>query len=116
MHRVMAIVLLLAGLATGSCWGSGSEPNRPAVRAAPDPNTLDGVLQTLQDKAAALKSYQVNVDYIFKQPLLESQQRRKGVLYYAKFDDKSYLRIDFRYGPGGKGGAGRPAGPGLSFR
>jgi outer membrane lipoprotein-sorting protein len=66
------------------------------------------VLQNLQDKAVALQSYQVDMDYVFKQPVLESQQRRTGVLYYAKSDEKeapsatsgvrkstSNLRIDF---------------------
>ncbi len=54
------------------------------------------MLKNLQDKAAELKTYQVNMDYVFKQPVLESQQRRTGVLYYAKSDKKSNLRIDFR--------------------
>jgi outer membrane lipoprotein-sorting protein len=61
----------------------------------PDPNAVDAVLDKLAARAADLKSYQCKVDYLFKQVLLESQSRRKGALYYARFDDHSYLRIDF---------------------
>jgi outer membrane lipoprotein-sorting protein len=97
------VAALAVALAAG-CLGS-ADANVPASTpaAAPppatdpnDPNALDRVLQDLQDKAAGLKSYQVNMDYVFKQPLLESQQRRTGVLYYAKLDGRSSLRIDFQ--------------------
>jgi outer membrane lipoprotein-sorting protein len=67
---------------------------------------VDKILNSLQDKAVELKSYQVNMDYVFRQPVLDSRQRRTGVLYYAKSDEKapakatsrpkSNLRIDFR--------------------
>lgn len=63
---------------------------------AQDVNEVDVVLRSLQQKAAELKSYQARVDYLVRQPLLESQQRRKGALYYRKFDTKSKLRIDFQ--------------------
>jgi outer membrane lipoprotein-sorting protein len=38
----------------------------------------------------------VQVEYLFKQPLLESETLRKGVLYYLKFDGKSKLRVNFQ--------------------
>ncbi len=60
-----------------------------------DPNTVRAALDRLGERAANLQSYQCKVDYLFKQILLESQSRRKGVLYYAKLDSRSYLRIDF---------------------
>jgi hypothetical protein len=97
MHKsAIRITVLLVGLATGLSWGADATSAGPARQTASEPNALDQVLQSLQDRAAKLKTYQVNMDYIFKQPLLESQQRRTGVLYYAKLDNRSSLRIDFQ--------------------
>jgi outer membrane lipoprotein-sorting protein len=90
-------------------YGQSCQPGSPASQVAQEParepaNTpanapsspVDTVLEGLQKKAAELKSYECNVDYVVRQPLLESQTRRTGVLYYARFDQRSYLRIDFR--------------------
>ena len=96
MYRLV-IIAALGSAWRPACPGARQAPAAgPAPQTASDPNALDQVLKNLQDKAAELKSYQVNMDYLFKQPLLESQQRRTGVLYYAKFDKRSDLRIDFR--------------------
>ena len=95
MHRSATIAVLSVVLAAGLACGAAAPPAPTAPVAASDPNALDKVLQNLEAKATELKSYQVNMDYIFKQPLLESQQRRTGVLYYARFDKESFLRIDF---------------------
>ncbi len=96
-RSVLWITGLLVALTTG--WSRGASapapPAGPVRQAVSEPNALDKVLQSLQDRAAELKTYRVNMDYVFKQPLLESQQRRTGVLYYAKFDKRSSLRIDF---------------------
>jgi outer membrane lipoprotein-sorting protein len=97
MYRELIVTGCLLGLlgATGSA-ARAAEPNAPAAQVkTQDANELDAVLAHLQEKATALKSYQARVDYVFKQPLLESQQRRQGTLQYARFDDHSYLRIDF---------------------
>jgi outer membrane lipoprotein-sorting protein len=59
-------------------------------------NAVESVLERLQKTAADLRSYRCKLDYVFEQPLLESQTRQKGMLYYAVFDERSYLRIDFR--------------------
>jgi outer membrane lipoprotein-sorting protein len=96
MYRLAMIITIGIGLAAGLSWSAQAPPAGPSQPTAPEPNALDTVLKNLQDKTAELKSYQVNMDYVFKQPLLESQQRRTGVLYYAKSDKKSDLRIDFR--------------------
>ncbi len=92
------ITVLFVGLSTGRAWGASavSTPAGTGHQTVSEPNALDKVLQSLQDRAAQLKSYQVNIDYVFKQPLLESQQRRTGVLSYARFDKRSSLRIDFQ--------------------
>jgi len=60
-----------------------------------EPNSVQAVLDRLEQRATNLNFYQCTLDYIFKQPLLESQTRRRGVLYYAKIEKRSYLRIDF---------------------
>lgn len=70
----------------GGCCGASAEPADPAK----------AVLKKLQDKAAGLNTYACRLDYTVRQPLLESQQRRKGTLRYAKLDGQAYLRIDFR--------------------
>ncbi len=95
MCRSATIAVLFVALVAGLSWGADANSTRPPHPTASDPNALDKVLKNLEDKATELRSYQVNMDYVFKQPLLESQQRRTGVLYYAKFDKESFLRIDF---------------------
>jgi outer membrane lipoprotein-sorting protein len=95
-RTIVAAILLGALLATGyACSQSASVPAEANQTQNADPNTLRRVLERLQTQATDLQSYQCKIDYLFKQVLLESQSRRKGVLYYAKFDDRSYLRIDF---------------------
>lgn len=96
MYRLVLMAALALGLAASLSRGAQAPAVGSAPQTAAEPNALDRVLKNLQDKAVALKSYQVNMDYLFKQPLLESQQRRTGVLYYAKSDKRSDLRIDFR--------------------
>lgn len=61
-----------------------------------DINSVEVVLERLKKQTAELKSYQSQIEYRFIQPLFESETRRKGVLYYAKFDGKSKLRINFQ--------------------
>lgn len=60
-----------------------------------EPNAVDMVLKQLNDKASELKSYEGQIEYKYIQPLLESESLRKGVLYYARFDGNSVLRINF---------------------
>jgi outer membrane lipoprotein-sorting protein len=95
-RSVLWTAVLFVGLAAGLSWGEDTVSPGPARPAVSEPNALDQVLRSLQDRAAELKTYRVNMDYVFKQPLLESQQRRTGVLYYARFDNRSSLRIDFQ--------------------
>lgn len=60
-----------------------------------DANSVEAVLKQLNKKASELKSYEAQIEYKYLQPLLESEALRKGVLYYAKFETKSLLRINF---------------------
>ncbi len=59
-------------------------------------NKVDTVLKQLNKKARELTSYEAQIEYGFVQPLLESETLRKGVLYYAKLDEKSKLRLNFQ--------------------
>lgn len=58
--------------------------------------TVETILKQLNQKTKELKSYQARIEYLFSQPLFESQTLRKGVLYYEKSDKKSKLRINFQ--------------------
>jgi outer membrane lipoprotein-sorting protein len=101
-----SVITIALGISLSAGWSHAAQAPAPGAAQAPapvparpaasEPNTLDRVLKDLQDKAVALKTYQVNIDYVFKQPILVSQQRRTGEIYYAKSDKKSNLRIDFR--------------------
>lgn len=53
-------------------------------------------LEQLKDRVETLKSYQAQVEYQFRQPLLESESLRKGVLYYQRFNGRSKLRMNFQ--------------------
>jgi len=52
-------------------------------------------LKKLRERTGRLESYQCKLEYLFRQPILESKSRRRGVLYYQRFGDKSKLRISF---------------------
>ncbi|MFQ6116195.1 MAG: hypothetical protein ACE5NG_19200, partial [bacterium] len=63
---------------------------------AVDTNSVEAILKQLKEKTTKLESYQAQLEYRFKQPLLESETLRKGILYYQKFDGKSRLRVNFQ--------------------
>ena len=99
MHKVVAAAIIgLSFIAQASC-----AQNCPAdastageVQKLETPGSpLDTILETLRKKASELTSYECKVDYLVNQTLLESKTRRTGTLYYARFDDRSWLRVDF---------------------
>jgi outer membrane lipoprotein-sorting protein len=98
MFRSIMVALVLAmSCVVGQC-GGVPEPNRPAaVGAAPAPgaDSVRIVLDKLGDRVANLKSYQCKIDYVYRQPVFESAERRTGTLQYARREDRSYLYIDF---------------------
>ena len=59
-------------------------------------DALDNILEQLRQKTEQLKSYQANVEFLFKQPLFDSQTLRKGTLYYARSLKGSKLKMNFR--------------------
>ncbi|NLZ06144.1 MAG: hypothetical protein GXY19_13320 [Phycisphaerae bacterium] len=95
MYRAMILAALLGLSSATACLEPQAGQAGPCPGQAEDPNAIQAVLADLQDRAAGLTFYQSKLDYVVRQPVLESQARRKGTLYYARFDDRSYLRIDF---------------------
>jgi outer membrane lipoprotein-sorting protein len=99
MHRIViagAIIgfsFIVSPLYGQSCPASPAtcEVQQPQAGSSP----LETILEGLQKKASELTSYECKVDYLVNQTLLESKTRRTGVLYYARFDGRSYLRVDF---------------------
>jgi outer membrane lipoprotein-sorting protein len=104
MHRIViagALISLsfIAGPLYGqTCSASSATCQVQPQQAAQQPSAgspLDTILEQLQKKASELKSYECKVDYLVNQTLLESKTRRTGVLFYARFDGRSPLRVDF---------------------
>lgn len=56
---------------------------------------VDVVLERLNAKTRALRSYECRIEHKYVQPLLESQTTRKGILYYMRSGGKSALKVDF---------------------
>jgi len=87
---------LLIG-AMGTCWASGCMASLAHQQhKAADVNSIDAVLKQLIRSTAKLKSYQCRIEYLFSQPLFESQTLRTGRLYYQKSSQESKLRINFQ--------------------
>lgn len=91
---IVAVILLGLSPAMACLYAQADEASVSGDQTL-DANSVEAVLRNLQDRAASLTSYQCKLDYIVRQPILESQARRKGVLHYSKSDDRSHLRIDF---------------------
>jgi outer membrane lipoprotein-sorting protein len=98
ISKAALVVLLTAGICkatecTKPC--VPDEAQQTAQCAQPKTDPVDDVLKQLNDKTIELQSYEGQLEYKFTQPLLESEALRKGILYYAKFGEKSKLRINF---------------------
>jgi len=87
--------LLIAAM--GTCWAGGCLASLAHQQhKAADVNSIDAVLKQLIRSTAKLKSYQCRIEYLFSQPLFESQTLRTGRLYYQKSSRESKLRINFQ--------------------
>jgi outer membrane lipoprotein-sorting protein len=97
MLETLAAGLILAlSLTAGQSGGApGTNNSVTGPAAGQEPNSVQMVLDRLKAEAANLKSYECKVDYIFRQPVFDSAERRKGTLQYARIEDHSYLYIDF---------------------
>ncbi len=96
MGKQIILIVLVALLFTSSTCLAGD----CAKSICPKPSenqkqTVDTVLKQLRQKTSELNCYQCRVEYLFSQPLFESQTLRKGALYYQKCGAKSKLRINF---------------------
>ncbi|MBN2269049.1 MAG: hypothetical protein JXN61_00445 [Sedimentisphaerales bacterium] len=95
--RAIAVALLLAA---GICWAAQCEKTCQSPKSPQDPNVqpdpVDAVLKQLNDRTLQLTYYEAIIEYKTIQPLYESEAIRKGALYYAKFGEKSRLRINFQ--------------------
>lgn len=95
MRKVTMVVVLLGLSPAMASLCTLTDPNDCGGDPPVDANSVQAVLDDLQSRATGLTAYQCKLDYVVQQPILESQSRRKGLLYYARFDKRSYLRIDF---------------------
>ncbi|RPJ19365.1 MAG: hypothetical protein EHM35_20740, partial [Planctomycetaceae bacterium] len=104
MHRiVIAGVIVGLSFIAGPLYGQTCSASSTTCQVQPQQqeqqppadSPLETILEGLQKKASELKSYECKVDYLVNQTLLESKTRRTGVLYYARFDGRSRLRVDF---------------------
>jgi len=92
---IVGFVLALAALA-GPSYGQDATKTPTCCTDESSPaNPVEALLDKRQSRVNELTGYQCDIDYIFKQPLLESQTRRKGKLYYIKMEKQSHLRVDF---------------------
>jgi len=90
----LSFILLLMG---SICWaGKNAESSTGCQTKDTDVNSVQTILEQLRDKTAKIQSYQAEVEYKYKQPLLESESLRKGILYYARFGQRSKLRVNFQ--------------------
>ncbi len=89
---IRATLILL--WAVGSGCASGSKTNAITEQKKDDP--VDTVLEQLNKSTLELESYEGQIEYKFVQPsLFDSQDTRKGFLYYIKEGNKSRLRVNF---------------------
>ena len=93
---IAKVVLILLGTIS-TCWAGGCTESLGAQsQEKVKTDSVEAILKQLTWKTRELKSYQCRIEYLFSQPVLESETLRKGVLYYAKSDGKSKLRINFQ--------------------
>jgi outer membrane lipoprotein-sorting protein len=90
--RTVFILLLMVS----TCWAGGCGKNLAASQPEKETCPVEMILKQLDEEALKLKSYQCRIEYLFSQPVLESETLRKGSLYYARAGEKSKLRINFQ--------------------
>jgi hypothetical protein len=95
LMRIIAACFLLWAAGTGCATASPASLQIRQEKPTTDP--VDQVLEKLHKSILDLKSYQGQIEYKFIQPaLFDSQDLRKGILYYAKEGNKSELRVNFQ--------------------
>jgi outer membrane lipoprotein-sorting protein len=94
--KIIAKSLFVLLSLLSACWTGCSAKTRCVEPKEKQANPVDMVLNQLNQKTKQLKYYQAQVEYKIIQPVFESTTLRKGALYYAKKDEKSKLRVDFK--------------------
>ncbi len=87
----LILILMVSG-----CCATGKNAVSSVPQKIADANSVDAVLEKLNRQSQQLQSYQCHIEYLFSQPLFESQTLREGILYYQRDGQKSKLRIDFQ--------------------
>jgi outer membrane lipoprotein-sorting protein len=94
--KIMIKAAFIVLCATGISWASGcTEASPKQEQEIKKDNPVNAVLERLNKTTSELTSYQSQVEYNYRQPVLESESLRKGVLYYARSGGKSALSINF---------------------
>jgi outer membrane lipoprotein-sorting protein len=87
-------VFILLGTAS-ACWAGCCKKNLSDISGGKKADAVEAVLKQLSLKTKQLKSYQARVEYKIIQPDYKSTTQRKGIMYYAKSDKRSKLRMNF---------------------
>jgi outer membrane lipoprotein-sorting protein len=96
-NKIFTKIVHIFFVMTNTCWANGCTAGPAAIETrAADANSVKAVLEVLNRQTETLTSYQGRIEYLFSQPLFESQSLRRGVLYYEKSDGRSKLRINFQ--------------------
>jgi len=96
ISRIAVVLLLAVGICSATECAKTCEPDNSPQDPQSKPDPVDAILKQLNDNTLKLKYYQGKIEYKTIQPLYESEAIRKGDLYYAKFGEKSKLRINFQ--------------------
>jgi hypothetical protein len=89
--------VLIALWVTGVCRGSGcAQGAEVSQQKTPPASRIDAVLERLNKTTSQLKSYEAQIEYTYKQPLLESTSVQKGALYYTRSGGTAALRVNFK--------------------
>ncbi len=95
-ERITKVVLIILAAANNFLAGCHAESSGYCPPDKAEANEVEAVLEQLKQKTKELKSYQCRIEYLFSQPLFESETLRKGTLSYEKAGRKSKLRINFK--------------------
>ena len=95
MNRKTTTIILLALVSTTASACNAKSDCQTTSSIRPTPSPVEMVLNKLNQQTEKLDSYQAQIEYFFKEPMLDSVTLRKGNLYYRKFDTASKLRINF---------------------
>jgi outer membrane lipoprotein-sorting protein len=96
MKIIIRIAFILLWMVSAGC-ASGAMDNPDTQQKKQTTDPVDKVLEQLSKSTRELTSYQGQIEYKFTQPsLFDSQDLRKGTLYYTKDGNKSKLRVNFQ--------------------